>query len=70
MPFNLEQNIQENEEKHLQEIEIKSKEHLERMFEITRNLSYDDIRLLKNDTNNKSTKNEKENQYEDRERQD
>ena len=40
------------------------------MFEITRNLSYDDIRLLKNDTNNKSTKNEKENQYEDRERQD
>ena len=40
------------------------------MFEITRNLSYDDIRLLKNDTNNKSTRNEKENQYEDKERQD
>lgn len=33
----------------LSEKEIKAKEHLENMFDITRNLSYDDIRLLKKD---------------------
>lgn len=46
IPFN----IGENEEKQskLQEKELKSKEHLEEMFDKTRNLGYDDIKLLKN----------------------
>lgn len=43
IPFNLE----EREGKHeLKEKEIKAKEHLEEMFEITRHLSYSDIELL------------------------
>ena len=45
IPFNLQKS--QIEEK-LLEKEIKAKKHLEEMFEITRNLSYDDIRLLKN----------------------
>ena len=44
IPFNL-QKTQVKEK--LEEKEIKAKKHLEDMFEITRNLSYDDIRLLK-----------------------
>ena len=35
--------------------EIKAKTHLEDMFEITRNLSYDDIRLLKKNKENKES---------------
>lgn len=48
IPFN----IQENEEieSKYQEKEIRAKEHLEGMFEITRNLGYDDISLLKKRT--------------------
>lgn len=57
MPFNIEkeQNYEENQKK-LKAKEIKAKEHLEKMFEITRNLSYDDIRLLNNNSSNKSKK--------------
>lgn len=45
IPFNIE-NIEEKESK-LTNKELKSKEHLEEMFEKTRNLGYDDIKLLK-----------------------
>ena len=47
IPFNVEDNNLEKENK-LKEKEIKAKKHLEDMFEITSNLSYDDIKLLKN----------------------
>ena len=43
IPFNLEEN---ESTKKLEEKEIKAKEHLEEMFEITRHLSYNDIELL------------------------
>lgn len=50
IPFNLEEPEQEENSK-LQAKEIKAKEHLEEMSEITRNLSYHDIKLLrKNDS--------------------
>ena len=57
IPFNLE-NQDENEEKqnNLKEVEIKAKEHLEEMAEITRNLSYNDIKLLKKDSGGKNKK--------------
>ncbi len=54
IPFNLE-NEKEKEEI-LQEKEIKSKKHLEEMAEITRHLSYHDIKLLKKDTQAKKIK--------------
>ena len=65
MPFNLQNNI-DSEEQHLEPKEKKSKEHLEDMAEVTRNLSYDDIRLLKKDSvgKNKKTENVKEEQKE------
>lgn len=47
IPFNLE-NLEEKED-NLKIEEIKAKEHLEDMFEITRNLDYYDINLLKPD---------------------
>ena len=50
MPFNLDNQEKETEEK-LQEKEIRAKEHLEEMVEITRHLSYSDIRLLKKNIN-------------------
>ena len=53
IPFNLENTLEERENR-LQEKEIKSKEHLEKMAEITRHLSYNDIKLLKKNTNGKS----------------
>ena len=43
IPFNLEER---EDSKKLEEKEIKVKEHLEEMFEITRHLSYSDIELL------------------------
>ena len=61
IPFNLRTN--EEQINKLSEKEINAKEHLEDMFEITRNLSYDDIKLLKNETSGK-TKKQKENQNE------
>lgn len=47
IPFNLE-NREEKESK-LTEKDVKAKEHLEEMVDITRHLSYNDINLLKND---------------------
>ena len=47
IPFNLEEPNLEEMEKRLKEKEVKAKEHLEEMSELTRNLSYNDINLLK-----------------------
>lgn len=47
IPFNLEENLEEERPKRLTKKELKAKQHLEEMFEITRNLSYQDIRLLR-----------------------
>ena len=47
IPFNLEEPEQEEGKAKLQEKEIKAKEHLEEMSEITRSLSYNDIKLLR-----------------------
>lgn len=49
IPFNLDN--QEEREETLLKKEIKAKEHLEEMVEITRHLSYNDINLLKNTGN-------------------
>ena len=57
IPFNLENKLEERENR-LQEKELKSKEHLEEMAEITRHLSYNDIKLLKKNTNGKSKRTE------------
>lgn len=47
IPFNI-KSLEEKQSK-LNQKETVAKEHLEDMFEITRNLSYDDIKMLKND---------------------
>ena len=52
IPFNLEN--QEVKEIKLTEKEIKAKEHLEEMVDITRHLSYNDINLLKKNAKEKS----------------
>ena len=57
IPFNLE-NGEEKETK-LMEIEIKAKEHLEEMVDITRHLSYNDINLLKKNIKEKNSINMK-----------
>lgn len=62
IPFNIEE-LGEKESK-LEEKEIKSKEHLEDMFEITRNLSYDDIKLLNNNTSGRKQKDIRQSQNE------
>lgn len=54
IPFNLE-NREETENK-LQLKEIKAKEHLEKMAELTRHLSYQDIKLLKKNEQGKNPK--------------
>ena len=71
IPFNLEDSVMGEGQK-LQEKEIKAKEHLEKMSEITRNLSYHDIKLLKNDSSGKAKKVPKQNSIQDfqKERQD
>lgn len=56
IPFNLENQILEKEGK-LQQKDIKSKEHLEEMAEITRHLSYNDIKLLRKNVDNGKKKN-------------
>lgn len=58
IPFNLED--KESGTRKLNEIEIKSKEHLEEMVEITRSLSYQDIDLLKTKVHNKEKISEQE----------
>ena len=60
IPFNLE-NREEPIAKKLKEKEIKAKEHLEETAEITRHLSYNDINLLKRNTEGKH-KGKEENQ--------
>ena len=55
IPFNLE-NPDEEKKSVLREKKIKAKEHLEEMAEITRNLSYNDIKLLKKDSGGKGKK--------------
>lgn len=47
IPFNLEEPEIEDDKKKLKEKEKEAKEHLEEMSELTRNLSYNDIKLLK-----------------------
>ena len=56
IPFNLENQILEKEGK-LQQKDVKSKEHLEEMAEITRHLSYNDIKLLRKNVDNGKKKN-------------
>ena len=65
IPFNLEEPEKEENANKLKEKEIKAKEHLEEMSELTRNLSYNDINLLKKngkkkDNNSLEMENEKD----------
>ena len=65
IPFNLEEPENEENANKLKEKEIKAKEHLEEMSELTRNLSYNDINLLKKngrkkEDNNLEMENEKD----------
>ena len=55
IPFNLD--IQEEKDNKLTQKEIKAKEHLEEMVDITRHLSYNDINLLKKNVKENNTKN-------------
>lgn len=55
IPFNLEN--EESKEIKLTEKEIKAKEHLEEMVDITRHLSYNDIDLLKKNAKEKNDRN-------------
>lgn len=55
IPFNLD--IQEEKDHKLTQKEIKAKEHLEEMVDITRHLSYNDINLLKKNVKENDTKN-------------
>ena len=57
-------NSNEEIENKLEEKELKAKAHLEDMFDITRNLSYADIKLLKKEQKGKSQKKIEENQNE------
>lgn len=52
IPFNLEEKEKQTK---MSKKEIKAKNHLEEMFEITRNLSYNDIRLLKRNKKEETT---------------
>ena len=65
IPFNLEEPEREENANILKQKEIKAKEHLEEMSELTRNLSYNDINLLKKngkkkEDNNLEMENEKD----------
>ena len=62
MPFNI--NVNEEIEHKLTEKELMAKEHLEDMFDITRNLSYADIKLLKKEPEGRKPKSIEENQNE------
>lgn len=62
IPFNIEEI--ENTENNMKAKEIKAKEHLEDMFEVTRNLSYTDIKMLKNKTSRKKQKEIEKNENE------
>ena len=71
IPFNLEEKQLAPEDKKMKPKERKAKEHLEEMSEITRNLSYHDIKLLKRNSTGKGKKKEiqKQNEEIQRERQ-
>lgn len=65
IPFNVEE--PETKESKLTKKEIIAKEHLEEMFDITRNLSYNDIKMLKKEESGRAKKEiqqQKENQRE------
>ena len=72
MPFNI--NANEEIEHKLTEKELMAKEHLEDMFDITRNLSYADIKLLKKEPEGRKPKiieeNQNENQNENQKQRD
>ena len=58
IPFNVEENEEENENtktKKLKQKELKAKEHLEKMVEITKNLGYNDINVLNQSGSKKKT---------------
>lgn len=65
IPFNInmpEDNEIDEKENKVEEKEIIAKKHLEDMSDITRNLSYDDIKMLKKDNSGKSKRYIEENQ--------
>lgn len=66
IPFNINKSEEEKEiddkENKFEEKEIIAKKHLEDMSDITRNLSYDDIKMLKKDNSGKSKKYIEQNQ--------
>ena len=68
IPFNI--NINEEIAHKLTEKELTSKKHLEDMFDITRNLSYADIKLLKKEPEGRSVKSIEENQNENQNQRD
>ena len=68
MPFNI--NANEEIEHKLTEKELMSKKHLEDMFDITRNLSYADIKLLKKEPEGRRPKSIEENQNENQNQRD
>ena len=69
IPFNLENSLNEDEKvAKLQEKDIKAKEHLEEMVDITRHLSYNDIKLLKKNAAEGKMKKEQQIERDDKER--
>lgn len=60
IPFNLDETKEEQLQTQLEEKEIKAKEHLEEMFEITRQLSYTDIEMLNRNKANAENEIDKE----------
>lgn len=69
IPFNLENNLNEEDKvAKLQEKDIRAKEHLEEMVDITRHLSYNDIRLLKKNSSDGKMKKEQQIEKEEKER--
>ena len=64
IPFNLENQEEKEEEQKISEKGIKAKEHLEKMFEITKQLGYTDIEML-NRNKHKKQKTEEEIQLND-----
>ena len=69
IPFNLENSLNEDEKvAKLQEKDIKAKEHLEEMVDITRHLSYNDIKLLKKNAAEGKMKKEQQIEKDDKER--
>ncbi len=69
IPFNLEEAQIAKQDKKLQQKEIKAKEHLEEMSEITRSLSYHDIKLLKRNPSKRTKTQKVEKQNQDRQKE-